>query len=90
MFLYTGRLSGFGAYETVRPAHITPIFKWKLDMILDEAGFEILHESYNHVLPVSNGRIKPTIAAIVGKLLTPIVKGDKGDEGRIVVARLNR
>lgn len=88
MFLYTGRLIGFGAYETVRPAHITPIFKWKLDMMLDEAGLEIVHESYNRVLPISNGRIKPTIAAFIARLLAPVLKGDKGGEGRIVVARL--
>ena len=89
MFLYTGRLIGFGAYETVRPAHITPIFKWKLDMMLDEAGLEIVHESYNRVHPGSNGRIKPTIAALIARLLAPVVKGEKGGEGRIVVARLN-
>jgi SAM-dependent methyltransferase len=90
MFLYTGRLGGFGAYETVRPAHITPIFKWKLDMILDEAGFETVHESFNHFLPAGNGRLKLKIATLAGKLLAPIVKGEKGSEGRIVVARLNR
>lgn len=89
MFLYTGRLIGFGAYETVRPAHITPIFKWKLDMMLDEAGLDIVHESYNRVHPVSNGNIKPVIAALIARLLAPVVKGEKGGEGRIVVARLN-
>jgi 2-polyprenyl-3-methyl-5-hydroxy-6-metoxy-1,4-benzoquinol methylase len=89
MFLYTGRLIGFGAYETVRPAHITPIFKWKLDMMLDEAGLGIVHESYNRVHPGSNGSIKPTIAALIARLLAPVVKGEKGGEGRIVVARLN-
>lgn len=89
MFLYTGRLIGFGAYETVRPAHITPIFKWKLDMMLDEAGLEIVHESYNRVRPISNGSIKPKIAGLIARLLAPVVKGEKGGEGRIVVARLN-
>jgi len=87
MFLYTGRLSGFGAYETVRPAHITPIFKWKLDMMLAEAKLEIVHESYNRVVAASNGTVKPAIAAMIGKLLGPIVKGEKGGEGRIVVAK---
>lgn len=89
MFLYTGRLIGFGAYETVRPAHITPIFKWKLDMMLAEANLEIVHESFNRVLPISNGSIKPKIAAVIGRLLSPVIKGEKGGEGRIVVAKLN-
>ena len=89
MFLYTGRLNGFGAYETVRPAHITPIFKWKLDMMLDEARFSILHESYNRVgFGASRMNLKPRIASVIGRILSPIVKGEKGGEGRIVVARL--
>jgi len=86
MFLYTGRLSSFGAYETVRPAHITPIFKWKLDMMLDEADFKIVHEEYNRIFFGSTGKVKPVIAAAVARLLTPMVKGEKGDEGRLVVA----
>jgi SAM-dependent methyltransferase len=90
MFLYTGRLNGFGAYETVRPAHITPIFKWKLDMMLAEAGFAIVSESYNRVaFGTSRLNLKPKITSLIGKLLSPIVKGEKGGEGRIVVARLN-
>lgn len=88
MFLYTGRLGGFGAYETVRPAHITPIFKWKLDMMLNEADLEIVHEGFIRGVSLSNSRFKPTIAEAVGKLLSPIVKGEKGGEGRIVVAKL--
>lgn len=89
MFLYTGRLNGFGAYETVRPAHITPIFKWKLDMILDEARFEIVKERYNRVpFGASRMNLKPRIASVIGRILSPIVKGEKGGEGRIVVARL--
>jgi len=87
MFLYTGRLSSFGAYETVRPAHITPIFKWKLDMMLDEADFKIVHEEYNRIVLGSTGKVKPAIAAAVARLLTPMVKGEKGDEGRLIVAR---
>lgn len=90
MFLYTGRLNGFGAYETVRPAHITPIFKWKLDMMLAEAGFTLVSESYNRVaFGASRLNLKPKIASLIGKLLSPIVKGEKGGEGRIVVARLS-
>ncbi|HMS39813.1 MAG TPA: methyltransferase domain-containing protein, partial [Pyrinomonadaceae bacterium] len=48
IFLYSGRLSSFGEYETVRPAHITPIFNWKMEMILDEANLEPIFEGYNH------------------------------------------
>jgi SAM-dependent methyltransferase len=88
IFLYTGRLSGFGAYETVRPAHITPIFKWKLDMIFGEAGFEIVKECYNRIVLSTGTNLKPRIAAVIARLVSPLVKGEKGEEGRIVVARL--
>lgn len=87
IFLYTGRLKSFGAYETVRPAHITPIFKWKLDMILDEAGFETVHEGFNRYFYRTGTNLKGSIAAFVARALSPIVKGEKGGEGRIVVAR---
>ena len=88
IFLYSGRLNAFGAYETVRPAHITPIFKWKLDMILDEARFETLHECFNRVVYATGTNLKGKIAAVTGRLLSPLLKGEKGGEGRIVVARL--
>lgn len=87
MFLYTGRLKSFGAYETVRPAHITPIFKWKLDMILEEAGFEAIHESFNRVVFETGTNFKAKIAGVVARMLDLVVKGEKGGEGRIVVAR---
>ena len=87
MFLYTGRLKSFGAYETVRPAHITPIFKWKLDMILDEAGFETIHESFNRIVFETGTNFKAKIAGVVARVLDLVVKGEKGGEGRIVVAR---
>ena len=88
IFLYSGRLSSFGAYETVRPAHITPIFKWKLDMMLDEAGFETVHECFNRYVYATGVNLKGKIAAVVGRLLSPLLKGEKGGEGRILVARL--
>ena len=88
IFLYSGRLNAFGAYETVRPAHITPIFKWKMEMMLEEAGFEIVHECFNRTVYATGTNLKGKIAAVVGRLLSPLLKGEKGGEGRIVVARL--
>ena len=87
IFLYTGRLKSFGAYETVRPAHITPIFKWKLDMILDEAGFEVVHEGFNRTVYATGTNLKGKIAAVFGKIIEPALKGEKGGEGRIIVAK---
>jgi hypothetical protein len=40
LFLYTGSLLAFTPDHTLRPAHIMPIFKWKLDLALAEARFE--------------------------------------------------
>ena len=88
IFLYSGRLKSFGAYETVRPAHITPIFKWKMEMMLEEAGFETVHECFNRTLYATGTNLKGKIAAVAGRLLSPLLKGEKGGEGRIVVARL--
>ncbi len=88
VFFVTGRLYSFGAYETVRPAHITPIFRWKLQMILEEAGFEILTETFEHVVHLSTANFKVRAATFLAKLLSPFVGGDKGAEGRIVLARL--
>lgn len=88
IFLYTGRLNSFGEYETVRPAHITPIFKWKLDMLLEEAGFEIIREIFNPQVQAEGTNLKVKITAIAAKLLNPFLKGEKGAESRIIVARL--
>ena len=90
IFLYTGRLNAFGAYETVRPAHITPIFKWKLEMMLEEAGFETVHECFNRYVYATGINLKGKIAAVAGRLLSPLLKGEKGGEGRIIVARLKK
>lgn len=90
IFLYSGRMSSFGAYETVRPAHITPIFKWKLEMILDEAGFETVYEGFNRYVYATGINLKGKIAAVAGRILSPFLKGEKGGEGRIIVAQLKR
>lgn len=88
IFLYTGRLKHFGAYETVRPAHITPIFRWKLEMLLEEAGFEIIDESFNRIIYQTGTNLKGRIAAYIVRFLSPVLKGEKGGECRIIVAKL--
>jgi 2-polyprenyl-3-methyl-5-hydroxy-6-metoxy-1,4-benzoquinol methylase len=88
IFLYSGRMSSFGEYETVRPAHITPIFGWKLEMILAEAGFQPLHQGFTRTVYTTGTNLKGKIAGIVARLIGPLLKGSKGGEGRVVVARL--
>ena len=88
IFFYTGRLNSFGAYETVRPAHITPIFKWKLDMLLDEAGFTAIHEEFDEEIFVAGTNFKIRLSARIARLIAPFLKGSKGGNGRIVVAKL--
>jgi 2-polyprenyl-3-methyl-5-hydroxy-6-metoxy-1,4-benzoquinol methylase len=88
IFLYTGRLYAFNEYETVRPAHITPIFKWKLDMILEEAGFTIINEEFTPLVHLPSANLRVRSASVVARIVAPFLKGSKGEEGRIVVARL--
>lgn len=88
IFLYTGRLNSFGEYETVRPAHITPIFKWKLEMLLGEAGFEIIWEGYKRQVYAEDTNLKVKISGFVARMLNPFLKGEKGGESRIIIARL--
>lgn len=87
LFLYTGRLNSFSAYETVRPAHITPIFRWKLEMMLNEAGFEIEREEFIRRPRFADTSLKGRLAVWAARFVGPFVKGTKGGEGRIVVAR---
>lgn len=89
IFLYSGRLSSFGAYETVRPAHITPIFRWKLEMILSEARFDVLYEGFNRFVYATGTNLKGKVAAVIGRIISPLLKGERGGEGRIIVAKLN-
>lgn len=88
IFFYTGRLNSFGAYETVRPAHITPIFKWKLDMLLNEAGLETVREEFDEEIFGPDANFKVRLSLTLAKLIAPFVKGSKGGNGRIVVAKL--
>ncbi|CAN5206211.1 hypothetical protein BH10ACI1_BH10ACI1_23810 [soil metagenome] len=88
IFLYSGRMSSFGEYETVRPAHITPIFKWKLEIILEEANFETIYEGFNRYVYTTGTNLKGKIAAVVGRIIKPFLKGETGGEGRIIVAKL--
>ncbi len=87
IFLYTGRLKHFSAWETVRPAHITPIFRWKLEMLLAEAGFEIVEEDFNRYVHETGTNFKGRVAGIAARALRPFLKGEKGGECRIIVAR---
>lgn len=87
VFFYTGRLNGFGEGETVRTAHITPIFKWKLDMMLEESGFEIIDESFLPYEITAGMNFKVRSVARFARLFEPFVKGSKGDVGRVIVAR---
>jgi SAM-dependent methyltransferase len=88
IFLYTGRLSNFGAYETVRTAHITPMFRWKLEMALDEAGFERVADGFNRTGYRTGENVKSKISGIVGRIIEPMLKGVTGGESRILAARL--
>ena len=87
IFLYTGRLIGFGEVETLRPAHITPLFKWKFDLAFEEAGFEYVWEGYNRISYRVGDNFHNKIGSLMARLLRPIVKGEKDGENRIVVAR---
>jgi len=87
IFLYTGRLSSFGEVETLRPAHITPLFKWKFDLAFEEAGFEYVWEGYNRISYRVGDNFHNKLGSLMARLLRPIVKGEKDGENRIVVAR---
>ena len=87
IFLYSGRMASFGEYETVRPAHITPIFAWKLRMMLEEADFETIYHGFNRTNYTTGVNIKGRVAAIIGRMIEPFVKGQTGGESRMIVAR---
>ena len=87
IFLYTGRLRFFMEGETLRPAHITPLFKWKFDLAFEEAGFEYVWEGYNRKTYYVGDRPHNKVGSVVAGMLRPFVKGEKDGETRIIVAR---
>ncbi|GIU81117.1 MAG: methyltransferase domain-containing protein [Acidobacteria bacterium] len=88
MFLYKGRLVYFDEYATVRSAHITPIFGWKLDMALEESGFEKIHDDYVlNEFTLGKKNWKGWISGFFSLLLYPFVKGNKYGANRVVVAK---
>jgi 2-polyprenyl-3-methyl-5-hydroxy-6-metoxy-1,4-benzoquinol methylase len=91
LFLIKGRLNYFDENATLRPAHITPVFNWKLDMALEEANFDKIHDEYiSQIYTLGTHNLKGRIGGILSKIVYPFVKGEKYGENRIVVARLNR
>ncbi len=87
IFLYTGRLKAFGECETLRPAHITPLFKWKFDLAFEEAGFEYVWEGFNRISYQIGDNPHNKIGSLAARLLRSFVKGEKDGENRIIVAR---
>jgi 2-polyprenyl-3-methyl-5-hydroxy-6-metoxy-1,4-benzoquinol methylase len=87
MFLFKGRLRLFDDWTTVRMAHITPIFKWKLDMCLDEANFEVVEISSGKQVYHLGSNLKGKVTGIIARILRPFVRGNKDGEGWIVVAK---
>jgi 2-polyprenyl-3-methyl-5-hydroxy-6-metoxy-1,4-benzoquinol methylase len=88
LFLYTGYLHAFTPDHTLRPAHLTPIFKWKLDLALEEAGFEYVWTGYNRQSFYIGENLHNKVGSVMARLMRPIVKGEKDGENRIVVAKL--
>jgi len=89
LFLYTGRIKAFEEGWTLRTAHITPIFKWKFDLALQEAGFEYIWEGYNRISYHIGDRLHNKVAGLAARVIRPFVKGEKDGENRIIVARRN-
>jgi len=87
IFLYTGRLIAFGKGETLRPAHITPLFKWKFDLGFEEAGFEYVWEGFNRISYRIGNNPHNKVGSLAARLLRHFVKGEKDGENRIIVAR---
>jgi SAM-dependent methyltransferase len=90
MFLYKGRLAYFDENATIRSAHITPIFSWKLDMALEESGFQKVYDRYVlNEFRLGSHNLKGWIAGFISLLFYPIVKGNKYGANRVIVAKNN-
>jgi len=87
IFLYTSRLIGFGEVEALRPAHITPLFKWKFDLAFVEDGFKYVWESFNQISYRVGDNFHNKIDSLMAGLLRPISIGEKDGENRMIVAR---
>ncbi len=88
IYLYTGRMLSFGEYETVPTGHITPVFAWKAEYLLREAGFKIIWQGYNEKSYYAGVGIKGKIGSLFVKMLEKIVKGPKGGKTLVVVAKV--
>ena len=88
IFLYKGRMMSFGEYETVPTGHITPIFSWKAEYIMREAGLKIIYWGYSKVSYFAGAGIKGKIGSLMVKLLETIVKGNQGGGTLIIIAKL--
>jgi glycine cleavage system H lipoate-binding protein len=88
LFLFKGRLHLFDEWTTIRNAHITPIFKWKLDMCLDESKFKVVEINSGKQVFNVGSNFKGKIIGMLSRLIRPLLKGNKDGEGWIVVAKL--
>ena len=87
LYLYKGRLFNFGEFETVPTGHITPIFGWKAEYILRQAGMHIVYRGYSDVSYFAGAGLKGKIGRLMVRLLEKIVKGDQGGPTLIVIAK---
>ncbi|MCS6912387.1 MAG: methyltransferase domain-containing protein [Myxococcales bacterium] len=84
LFLWNGRLRFFTAQEQ---HHISPVFGWLLRRGLEEAGLALLETTYNRHAIDCGRSPKARAAALLGRALVPLVRGDKRGEIRLVAAR---
>lgn len=88
IYLYTGRMVGFGEYETVPTGHITPIFGWKADYIMRDVGLKIIYQGYSKVSYFAGPGLKGKIGSLMVKILEKFVKGNQGGATLIIIAKL--
>jgi len=56
------------------------------DMTLDEAGFEVVTSV--SIVYATGTDLRGKLAAAVGRMISRLLKGTKGGEGRIIMAKL--